>query len=106
MGVTGFTRALSSGDLVRLNPDGSIERLPERRRHRLVSVSMPMSVQTTGAACAATALDLSRSGARIEMAQDRAAGQRLRITAPGGALRASVREPLDEDQWARLRAAA
>ncbi len=91
VGVRGALDALQDGDLIRLAPDGTVERLEERRSERRRPVSIPVIVRAARSAIDGSLANLSTHGALLHIRGERLeVGEELTIQIACGAQHAAV----------------
>jgi rhodanese-related sulfurtransferase/phosphohistidine swiveling domain-containing protein len=92
VGAQGALDALSTGDLIRLGEDGSVELFAERRVDRRRELELEVILKRADGELAGELSDVSRFGARLELRSGSLwVGERFELSARNGAL---VREAL------------
>jgi len=87
VGVRGATKQIRTGDLVRVHPDGRVERVAEeRRRAEREERSWPVELQHAGGIVVARTVNISRLGVLLTVPPDCRNGQRIRFSIPESSL--------------------
>ena len=82
VGVTGALSYLQTGQLVRLNEDGTVEAMSTRRMHQRARMSLAVVLSHPSGDTTATLRDLSQSGAQIETEAQLSIGDRIHLDIP------------------------
>jgi phosphohistidine swiveling domain-containing protein/rhodanese-related sulfurtransferase len=83
VGVRGATRQIRTGDLVRVHPDGRVERVAEERRAaEREDRSWPVELLHGGGVVQARTVNVSRLGVLLTVPPDFRNGHRIRFTVP------------------------
>lgn len=83
VGVTGALSCLQTGQLVRLNEDGTVEAMSTRRIHQRAEVSVAVELSHQSGDTTGTLRDLSQSGAHIETEAQFSIGDQINLDIPG-----------------------
>ena len=83
VGVAGAAQQLKSGELVRLNADGTIDRITNRRRYARFAGGSVVYLRHANTETTARLQDFSCSGLRVETGAPLEPGQMIRVRLPG-----------------------